>query len=104
MPELTIDYPVIAKKFDSYQGAGSPQNRGPVWFIRMPFVFSGPTTEGQYFFEGFAFGGYRDYLYEENTGAFYLIQTGAAAKRPFQHRELYLCPEQRRAKTAGLFL
>ena len=83
MPELTIDYPIIAKKFDSYQGTGSPQNRGPVWFIRMPFVFAGPTSEGHYFFEGFTSGGYRDYLYEENTGAFYLIQTGAAASDPF---------------------
>ena len=83
MPELTIDYPVIAKKFDGYQGTGSAQNRGPVWFIRMPFVFAGPTTEGHYFFEGFTSGSYRDYLYEENTGAFYLIQTGAAGSDPF---------------------
>ena len=83
MPELTSNYPIIAKKFDSYQGTGSPQSRGPVWFIRMPFTFSGPATEGKYFFEGFSFGGYRDYLYEENTGAFYLIQTGANTNDSF---------------------
>lgn len=82
-PVSTQNYPIIAKKFDNYQGAGSAQNRGPVWFIRMPFIFSGSSSEGKYFFEGFSYGAYRDYLYEENTGAFYLIQTGSAAGDPF---------------------
>ncbi len=71
--------PIIAKRFTDYvgpAGAGS-ENKSPIWFIRMPFAFSGDPAIGHYFFEGFTSDSPIDYLYVEKTAKFYRLQTGA---------------------------
>ncbi len=64
-------------------GMRFPYKGKNVWYYRVPFQIAASASPGDYLFHGFTYGGIVDYMYVEETGKWYQLQTGPRIQDPF---------------------